>query len=155
MHTKRTCAVVALLTLVLVFPLGLVAQTTLPTLRAIFYHNVAHILLQPQLPVVIDGATPVPAHPWYEARIFGPAGPALRLHPTIELTTALLSARFLRPPGRIIPSPFDLGTVHSASTPTAAPPSIPRIPRALHPARRAQYGGPHLGRPAAEPLGAD
>jgi hypothetical protein len=117
MHTKRTCAVGALLTLVLVFPLGLVAQTTLPTLRAIFYHNVAHILLQPHLPVVIDGATPVPAHPWYEARIFGPAGPALRLHPTIELTTALLSARFLRPPGRIIPSPFDLGTVQFGPTP--------------------------------------
>jgi hypothetical protein len=45
------------------------------------------------------------------------AGPPQRLHPIIELTTALLSARFLRPPGRIIPSPFDLGTVQFGPTP--------------------------------------
>ena len=108
MHTKRTCAVLAPLALMMVFPLSLVAQTPFPTLRAIFYHNVAHILLEPALPVVIDGATPVPGHPWYEARIFGPAGPPLRLNPTIQLTTALLPARFLRLPGRIIPSPFDI-----------------------------------------------
>jgi hypothetical protein len=117
MKTKLTCALVAPLALAVVLPLGLVAQTPLPTLRAIFYHNVAHILLEPELPVVIDGAAPVPAHPWYEARIFGPAGPPQRLHPAIELTTALLSARFLRPPGRIIPSPFDLGTVQFGPTP--------------------------------------
>ena len=117
MKPKLTRGLVVLLALVLAFPLGLTAQTTLPTLRAIFYHNVAHILLEPRLPVVIDGATPVPAHPWYEARIFGPAGPPQRLHPTIELTTALLSARFLRPPGRLIPSPFDLGTVQFGPTP--------------------------------------
>jgi hypothetical protein len=117
MITTRTVALLAFLALLLVFPLGLTAQTLLPTLRAIFYHNVAHILLEPQLPVAIDGTAPVPAHPWYEARIFGPAGPPQRLHPTIELTTALLSARFLRPPGRIIPSPFDLGTVQFGPTP--------------------------------------
>jgi hypothetical protein len=89
-------------------------------LRAIFYHNVAHILLQPQLPVVIDGATPVPAHPWFEARIFGPAGPPLSLNPTIQITTALLPTRFLRPPGRIIPSPFDTGTVQFGPIPDGA-----------------------------------
>jgi hypothetical protein len=116
MTTTRTCTLLALLTLLLVCPLRLVAQTPLPTLRAIFYHNVAHILLQPQLPIEIDGATPVPGHPWYEARIFGPAGPPLRLHPTIELATTLLPARFLRPPGRIIPSPFDIGTVQFGPT---------------------------------------
>ena len=93
MKPKLTCGLVVLLTLVLAFPLGLTAQSTLPTLRAIFYHNVAHILLEPQLPVAIDGAASVPAHPWYEARIFGPAGPPQRLHPTIELTTTLLSSR--------------------------------------------------------------
>jgi hypothetical protein len=109
--------VLAPLALMMVFPLSLVAQTPFPTLRAIFYHNVAHILLEPALPVVIDGATPVPGHPWYEARIFGPAGPPLRLNSTIQLTTALLPARFLRPPGRIIPSPFDIGTVQFGPTP--------------------------------------
>lgn len=117
MRSKLTCAVWVPLALVLVFPLSLVAQTPLPTLRAIFYHNVAHILLEPRLPVDIDGATPVPAHPWFEARIFGPAGPPLSLNPTIQLTTALLPTRFLRPPGRIIPSPFDTGTVQFGPTP--------------------------------------
>ncbi len=94
MKTKLTCALVALLALMVVFPLPLVAQTPLPTLRAIFYHNVAHIILQPELPVDIDGAAPVPGYPWFEARIFGPAGPPLRLNPTIQLTTALLPTRF-------------------------------------------------------------
>jgi hypothetical protein len=120
MTTKRTFTLLALLALLLVCPLRLVAQTPLPTLRAIFYHNVAHILLEPRLPVDIDGATPVPAHPWFEARIFGPAGPPLSLNPTIQITTALLPTRFLRPPGRIIPSPFDTGTVHIGPTPDAA-----------------------------------
>jgi hypothetical protein len=117
MRSKLTCAVWVPLALVLVFPLSLVAQTPLPTLRAIFYHNIAHILLEPRLPVDIDGATPVPAHPWFEARIFGSAGPPLSLNPTIQLTTALLPTRFLRPPGRIIPSPFDTGTVQFGPTP--------------------------------------
>jgi hypothetical protein len=117
MRSKLTCAVWVPLALVLVFPLSLVAQTPLPTLQAIFYHNVAHILLEPRLPVDIDGARPVPAHPWFEARIFGPAGPPLSLNPTIQLTTALLPTRFLRPPGRIIPSPFDTGTVQFGPTP--------------------------------------
>jgi hypothetical protein len=120
MTTKRTFTLLALLALLLVCPLRLVAQTPLPTLRAIFYHNVAHILLEPRLPVDIDGATPVPAHPWFEARIFGPAGPPLSLNPTIQITTALLPTRFLRPPGRIIPSPFDTGTVQFGPTPDAA-----------------------------------
>lgn len=80
-----------------------------PNMRAIFFNNLALIIAEPQLPVSIDGTAQVSGHPWYESRIFAipPDGPPPNLNPKIEVNSSIRPRDFLRPPGRIIPSPFE------------------------------------------------
>lgn len=79
-------------------------------MRAIFFNNVALIIQDPELPICIDGLLRVAGHPWYEPRMFAPAPPPQELNPRIEVSSSILPSNVLRPPGRIVPSPFDLAT---------------------------------------------
>jgi hypothetical protein len=79
-------------------------------MRAIFFNNVALIIQDPALPISIDGRLPTAGHPWYEPRMFAPAPPPQDLNPRIEVCSSIEPSNVLRPPGRVVPSPFDLTT---------------------------------------------
>ncbi len=79
-------------------------------LVAVLFNNVARIVQDPILPVRIDGLAPVPGYAWYEPRISLVSGPPQDLNPRIEVSSSIAPSNFLRPPGRVIPSPYDLAT---------------------------------------------
>lgn len=84
---------------------------TEPTLRAIFYNNTSYIIEQPSLPITIDGAAPLSGYPWLEPRIFAiPPDYPPEVNPTIEVNGSIPPSYLFRPPGRVIPSPFDEAT---------------------------------------------
>jgi hypothetical protein len=79
-------------------------------MRAIFFNNVALVIQDPALPISIDGLLQTAGHPWYEPRMFAPAPPPQDLNPRIEVCSSIEPSNVLRPPGRIVPSPFNLAT---------------------------------------------
>lgn len=83
--------------------------------RGVFFNNVAHIVQEPSLPIHIDGLGLIAGHPWYEARISLVSGASDNLSPGIEVTSSIAPANFLRPPGRLIPSPYDDATFRFTS----------------------------------------
>lgn len=108
MRTNTLRDVFILLAAMVLFTFSGISQSE-ATLRAIFYHNAAYIDESPKLPVRLDGAVPVPGHPWLESRIFtvAPEDPPPSVNPMIEVITSIPPSYLFRPPGRIIPSPFE------------------------------------------------
>src|SRR5262249_28113895 len=88
-------------------------------IRAIFFNNRAVIVAEPEFPIQIEGDTRVAGHPWYESRMFAPAGPPPTLSPNIAVRTPIPPSDFLRPPGRTIPTPFNRASYSFAETSTA------------------------------------
>jgi len=76
----------------------------------VLFINTARIIQDPVLPITIDGLTPVAGHPWYEPRISASTQPPPALPASIEVISEIAPSNFLRPPGRIIPSPYDEAT---------------------------------------------
>ena len=80
------------------------------TVTGVLFVNSARIIQDPVLPITIDGLTPVAGHPWYEPRISAGTQPPPALPASIEVISQIAPSNFLRPPGRIIPSPYDEAT---------------------------------------------
>jgi len=85
------------------------------SVTGVLFVNSARLIQDPVLPITIDGLTPVAGHPWYEPRISAGTQPPPALPASIEVISEIAPSNFVRPPGRIIPSPYDEATTFSFS----------------------------------------